>query len=153
MKQTAFLVLFALPVMAVVVYVGMAARGGPASSANSAYLRSIELSGYVLHVALADTDAARQLGLGGRDGLAGDEGMLFVFPEDGRYAFWMKDMHFSIDILWLSDSGAIVYMAESISPDTYPSNFRPDTPARYVLELPAGWAASHGVRVGDIVRL
>jgi len=79
--------------------------------------------------------------------------MLFVFPEDGKYAFWMKDMRFSIDILWLSADGRVVYMALNVSPDTYPQVFRPDVPARYVLELPAGYAKAHAVRIGDIVRL
>ncbi|MDO8575927.1 MAG: DUF192 domain-containing protein, partial [bacterium] len=85
--------------------------------------------------------------------LAADEGMLFVSPEDGGHAFWMKDMLFPIDILWISADGRVVYMAENVSPDTYPQSFRPDAPARYVLELPAGYAGAHGVSVGDVVRL
>ena len=78
--------------------------------------------------------------------------MLFIFPENGVYGFWMKNMRFPLDILWLSDTGAVVYMVESVSPETYPENFTPDKPARYVLELPSGWAKVHGVQLGDIVR-
>lgn len=116
-------------------------------------LRTVELKGQTIRVSIVDTEDARRQGLSGRAGLDPDEGMLFIFPEDGIHGFWMKDMHFSIDILWLSADGSIVYMAQNVSPDTYPQNFGPDTPTRYVLELAAGYAETHGVDIGDIVRL
>jgi len=78
--------------------------------------------------------------------------MLFVFPKDGKYAFWMKDMHFPIDIIWLSAEGSVVYMAQNVPPGSFPQTFRPDVLARYVLELPAGYAKEYNVVVGDIVR-
>jgi len=107
------------------------------------------LDGRTVHVTVADTESARELGLGGRSGLAPDEGMLFVFPRDGRYAFWMKDMSFSIDIIWLAADGTVVHIEQAISPATYPETFAPETPARYVLELPAGYAKAYTVKVGD----
>ena len=115
--------------------------------------RVIHLDGEVIRVSVAETDAERELGLGGREGLAPDEGMLFVFSKDDVYAFWMKDMKFSIDMLWISSNGDITYMAQNVSPDTFPKAFGPGTPARYVLELPANYAAQHHVQVGDIVQL
>ena len=116
-------------------------------------VRSIEVGGQKVYAAVADTEVARQKGLSGRSGLAPDEGMLFVFPQDGKYAFWMKDMRFSIDIVWLSRDGAVVYMVQNASPDTYPRDFVPREPARYVLELPAGFVSRNNVAIGDIVRL
>lgn len=116
-------------------------------------LRTVVVGGGLVHVSVADTETLRQQGLSGKAGLAPNEGMLFVFPSDGRYAFWMKDMLFSIDMLWLSADGRIVYLKQRVSPDTYPQTFAPDTPARYVLELPAGYAAAHQVRAGDVVQL
>lgn len=115
--------------------------------------RTIELKGQAIQVSVADTESTRRQGLSGRADLEPDEGMLFVFPEDGVHGFWMKDMRFSIDILWLSNEGAVVYMAQDVSPDTFPQHFSPNTPARYVLELPAGYAKAHNVTLGDIVRL
>lgn len=125
--------------------------------------RTIQLHGQTIRVLLADTPETRQIGLGGRDRLAQDEGMLFIFPEDGTYAFWMKDMRFSIDILWLSapdrlsrDGSAtatVVHIAPDVSPDTYPQDFMSTKPARYVLELPAGFVRENNVTIGDIVRL
>lgn len=114
-------------------------------------LPAIQLKGQTVRVSVADTETERQQGLSGRTGLATDEGMLFVFPQDGEHAFWMKDMRFSIDILWISASGEVVYMAENVSPGTYPKSFRSDVPARYVLELPAGYAEAHAVEIGDRV--
>jgi uncharacterized membrane protein (UPF0127 family) len=123
------------------------------SPAQQSSLRTVILDGQTIHVSIADTDALRQLGLGGRAGLAPDEGMLFIFPRDGIYAFWMKDMRFSIDMIWLADDGSIVYMAQNVSPDTYPKDFVPSAPARYVLELPAGYAKTHDVKIGDFAQL
>lgn len=104
-------------------------------------------------VVFADTPEERERGLSGRDTLREGEGMLFVFPEDGRYAFWMKDMRFSIDILWLSSDGEIVHIIERMSPDSYPEHAVSPRPARYVVELPAGYVEAHGIILGDIVRL
>ena len=120
----------------------------PTSSPTGA-LQTVQLDGQTIRVSIANTEASRELGLGGRTGLAPDEGMLFVFPEDGIYAFWMKDMLFSIDMIWLADDGTVLYMAQNVSPDTYPKDFVPTSPARYVLELPAGYAKAYTVRIGD----
>ena len=116
-------------------------------------MRTVRVGGKVVRVTVAQTPEERQKGLGDREGLAPDEGMLFIFPTDGKYGFWMKDMLFSIDIVWLSADGRIVYVAPHISPETYPRGFVPTSPARYVLELPAGYMALYGVAVGDMVEL
>lgn len=125
----------------------------PANDTISTVSSTIQLNERTIRVSVADTPAERESGLSGRASLVAGEGMLFVFPEDGRYAFWMKDMHFAIDILWISREGVIVDLEENVSPETYPATFTPRTEARYVVELPAGYAQEHGVRVGDIVRL
>ncbi|MCR4325886.1 MAG: DUF192 domain-containing protein [Patescibacteria group bacterium] len=114
---------------------------------------TVQLKGQTIRVAIVDTPDLRAKGLGGRESLARDEGMLFVFPESGIYGFWMKDMRFAIDILWLSRDGDIVYMVQNVSPDTYPQDFTPDKEAVYVLELPSGWVSEYNVRIGDHVRL
>ena len=131
--------------------------GVPASATLSDFpgykTTQMHIDGQAINAAIADTDATRELGLGNRSGLHNGEGMLFIFPDDREEAFWMKDMHFSIDMIWISVQGNIVYMAQNISPDTYPQNFAPSSPARYVLELPAGYAAAHNFKVGDMVKI
>lgn len=109
----------------------------------------IRVAGRDVSVEIADTPEARQQGLSGRAGLAPDKGMLFVFPEDGPHAFWMKDMRFSIDIVWLAADGAVVTITHNVSPDTYPHSFRPSAPARYVVELSAGFARKYNLKAGD----
>lgn len=116
-------------------------------------LRTIRLAGQELRVSVVGTPEERAKGLSGRTGLALGEGMLFVFDTEAKYRFWMKDMLFSIDILWLSGDGKVVYLRENVSPATYPEVFAPNAPARYVLELPAGFVKDNNVVVGDIVRL
>jgi uncharacterized membrane protein (UPF0127 family) len=104
-----------------------------------------------VYVSIADTEASREKGLGGRTSLAGNEGMLFVFPNEGFYSFWMKGMRFSIDILWIATDGEIVYIVPAVSPATYPKAFVSKKPARYVLELPEEYASQHQIRVGSKV--
>lgn len=114
---------------------------------------TLTLDGASVHVALARTPAQLERGLGGRETLAPDEGMLFIFQQDGKYAFWMKGMNFSIDIIWLASDGRVVYIVPDLSPGTYPRSFAPPEPARFVLEVPAGWGAAHNVQIGDIAQL
>lgn len=113
----------------------------------------IQIASSTISVYLADTEEERERGLGGRAGLAEDEGMLFVFDEDGPHAFWMKDMRIALDIVWISRDGTIVHIEESVGPETYPEVFVPRSEARYVVELSGGWVDRHNVVVGDIVRL
>lgn len=112
----------------------------------------LEIGGTAVTVEIAETPAEQELGLGGRAGLAPDHAMLFVFPKDGIYGFWMKDMRFPIDMVFITAGGTIVTIDEAVSPDSYPQSFSPTTPVRYVLELPAHWTSEHGVRVGDTVQ-
>lgn len=103
----------------------------------------------LIRVEVADTLEERTEGLSGRTGLAADEGMLFIFPEDGLHAFWMKDMLFPIDIVWLSNDRVVTDIAPSVSPSTYPASFSPTTPVRYALELPAGLVEEYAIEKGD----
>ncbi len=100
---------------------------------------------YTLEV--ADTEEKRTLGLGKREELCDDCGMLFVFEKPGQYGFWMKDMHFSIDILWIKD-GKVVYKKSSASPDEQ-ETFIPPEDADSVIEI----LPNTKVRVGDTVEL
>lgn len=135
--------------IAALVYIDLPGLPSDTTVASS----TIELKGQAVSVFVADTPEERERGLSGWSGLADGEGMLFVFAKDDRYAFWMKDMLFSIDILWLSKAGMIVHREENVASETYPTAFAPSTEARYVVELPAGYVAEHAIQVGDFVRL
>lgn len=116
-------------------------------------LKPLTVGDATVYVTVAETESARERGLSGRSQLAPEEGMLFIFPSEGMYRFWMKEMKFSIDILWLSEDGTIVHIAPSVSPETYPETFVSELPARYVLELPEGYSEAHDISVGDKVSL
>ena len=96
---------------------------------------------------------AQELGLGGRTDIPQNYGMLFVFPNQQTRTFWMKGMLTSIDIIWLSDSGAILGIEDSVSPESYAGGavFKSPKPVWYVLETRAGEARRLGWEVGDHV--
>ncbi len=90
-------------------------------------------------------------GLMYRTSLEQNKGMLFVFTRDDKYKFWMKNMHFNLDILWISFDGHIVFIGRNIPAcaiDPCPV-YTPDKEARYVLELNGGYTTSHHWKVGD----
>lgn len=113
----------------------------------------VDIHDQPITVEIADTDASRVQGLSGRPSLLPGTGMLFVFENDGFFSFWMKDMRFPIDMVWLSSVGSVVYIQENISPNTYPRSYTSTTTARYVLELPAHYVSEHYVKLGDIATL
>ncbi len=96
----------------------------------------------------AATEAEREAGLGGRESIPGDYGMLFVFPKNDFHGFWMKDTLMPLDIFWLDDKGHVVSIAENVATSSYPNVFYPSAPARYVLETVAGFARTHRIVTG-----
>ena len=98
---------------------------------------------------VSDTEILRERGLSGFAGLDENEAMLFVFPESGLYGFWMKDMLFSIDILWLDDSYRVVSFEKNISQDTFPKSFYPKNLSRYVVEFKSGVLDETIITEGD----
>lgn len=102
-------------------------------------------------VEIADTHAEQELGLGQRDSLAANSGMLFVFNESGDHPFWMKDTRFNLDMIWINADKKIVAIADNVASNTYPQSFRASEPSKYVLEVNGGFAASRHIKVGDKV--
>ena len=101
-------------------------------------------------VEVADTHIKRTQGLSEREELSEDSGLLFVFEKSDRHGIWMRDMHFPIDIIWIGEDGRIVDIKQNVSPDTYPQIFQPQEPARYVLEVNAGFTEQHGIEIGAL---
>lgn len=109
----------------------------------------VKLSGVAVKVEVVSTTDKLILGLSGREGLAPDSGMLFVFPETAKYPIWMKAMKFSIDIIWIGEDGRVVYLKENATPESFPEVFAPDQPAKYVLEVEKGFVKKNKLKVGD----
>lgn len=114
---------------------------------------TLSINGAVVKLEIVDTPEKMSLGLGGRAGLPEGQGMWFVLPAEDMTGFWMKDMKFSIDILWLDGELKVTGIQHSLSPDTYPEVFYPEFPSRYVLEVPAGFAATNGITLGSNAKI
>jgi len=102
---------------------------------------------------IATSTTTQMKGLSGRPSIPDNYAMLFVFPKDGTYGFWMKDMLVPIDMVWVSDNGHVLAVDSSVSPATYPHVFYPPQPVRYVLETQAGFSKKVGWSVGRFVTL
>ena len=99
---------------------------------------------------IADTEAERQGGLMSRNRLPDGYGMLFVFEKAARHSFWMKNMRFPLDIIWLSKEKQVVHIAKNVPPcqDTCDSIIPPQA-ASYALEVNAGFADKYSIEVGS----
>jgi len=88
-------------------------------------------------------EAERETGLSGRTCIDSNQAMLFVFDakDSANHCFWMKNMKFPIDILWLDSRKTNVYRVIDARPETYPSQFCPDMETQYVLEIQSGRAS------------
>ena len=138
-------ILVVLALLPVLVFLPKAAQ-----SPSPALLRgSVAIDGTTLAVEVVRTPAEQRQGLSGRPTLPEGKGMLFIFDHPDRYAFWMPDMHFAIDIIWIGSDGHIVDIASNVSPESYPKTFTPNKAAQYALEVPAGSASRHGWHIGD----
>jgi uncharacterized membrane protein (UPF0127 family) len=100
--------------------------------------KRVTINGHILKTQVAKTEVDREKGLGSKKCIEDNQAMLFEFEESGYYPFWMKDMKFPIDIIWLDSNKKVVTTKTNILPSTYPRTFTNTKPAQYVLELKAG---------------
>lgn len=100
---------------------------------------------------VVNTKSARALGLSGRTKMADNEGMLFIFDAPGKYGFWMKDMTFPLDIIWINQNGVVVAIERELTPETYPKTYINGADASYVLEINAGLSEKFGLYLGSKV--
>ena len=108
----------------------------------------------LVQVEIAANGELRAQGLMHRDALRPGAGMLFFFPGDGAYSFWMKNTRIPLDIVWIDSSRRIVDVKHDVPPcvaDPCPS-YHPAGPARYVLEVAGGVAREHGLKAGDVLQ-
>lgn len=124
----------------------------PATASSTAGFTYLYAPKGVISAEVADTEASREQGLSGRAPLPADAGMLFVFDTPGQYGFWMKDMDFSLDLVWIGADKTVVDVTKNVASSTYPSIFMPQAPVLYVLEMDAGSSDAFGLVKGASVR-
>ena len=105
--------------------------------------------------AIADTSETRQTGLSETECLPADRGMLFVYDEVRSRTFWMINMDFGIDIIYVDDEGFITAIHHAEAPADDESGTEEHHQYRgegqYVLEVNYGWTTERGIEVGDVI--
>ena len=108
-------------------------------------------------VDLADTPEKRTRGLSGRPPLDANSGMLFVFESESRSVFWMREMQFPLDFVWIGSDCSVADITKDVpapSSDTILADlprYQPAVPVQYVLEINAGGIKAVGIGKGDPV--
>lgn len=101
-------------------------------------------------VEIADTPEKRTQGLMYQEKLDENKGMLFIFDKEGIYSFWMKNTLIPLDIIWLDENKEVVFMEKNAQPcqNECPA-IKPDTKAKYVLEINSGLANKINLKIND----
>ncbi len=117
----------------------------------------VKLKNQKFHVELAETNESRAMGLMYRKKLGDDEGMLFIFPDEYRRAFWMKNTLIPLDILYFDGNKKLVSLSLNTPPckntTTRCPNYPSEGPAKYVLEINAGLSEKYGFEKGDVLEI
>jgi hypothetical protein len=102
-------------------------------------------------VEIADNPVKRARGLMFRDHLAGDQGMLFIFPDQKKHSFWMKNTPISLDIVFANSNWEIIGIIENTTPEsTKPLTI--DKPSKYILEIKADSVKNNKIKLGDKIK-
>ncbi|MCX5709757.1 MAG: DUF192 domain-containing protein [Candidatus Omnitrophica bacterium] len=117
---------------------------------NKEVYRKVYSNDFCVRAEVASAPLKREIGLMHRKSLSSDEGMLFVFEKETEHHFWMKNMHIPLDIIWLNADKQIVGILSDVQPcvQTCPG-LTVGKPSKYVLEVNAGFAAGHQLKIGD----
>lgn len=113
----------------------------------------IVIGSTTVRASVADSLPERIQGLSDTPFLPDNVVKLFVFGAYGEQSIWMKNMNYSLDIIWMDKEGKIVHIEKEVSPDTYPKSFNSSSPAWYVIEANAGFVKENEIAIGDIVTL
>lgn len=121
------------------------------------YSRPLQVGSQTILVEVADTDASRSQGLSGRAELIGGRGMLFDFTNTNitRPGFWMKDMNFDLDLVWINN-GKVIGITPNVPAPTDSASlptYSPPADITQVLEVPSGWCERVNVKIGDEVKI
>ena len=115
--------------------------------------RKVCLREVCVQAEVADSPIKRQRGLMFHRPLGDNEGMLFVFEREDLHAFWMKNMHFPLDIIWINSNKRVVDIKTNLAPCRLGPcpNIIPRATAKYVLEVRSGFVIRNNIKVGDQV--
>ncbi len=111
----------------------------------------------VFTIEVASTTISRARGLSYRDGLGENQGMLFLFGDYSNYGFWMKDMNFPLDMIWIKGDRVAGFSENAVPEPGVPmwklKIYYPPEAVDKVLEVNAGTVARDGIKAGDLVSI
>ena len=148
-----FLVIFLVGGLLVMQSKGCPSGQGLAGAARPPDARVVEIrvDRWLIKAEVADTAQKREKGLQGREALEPGYGMLFVFPQEGRPSFWMKDTTIPLSLAFIDTEGKIVQIERGQPRDA--TLIAPEAPCKYVLEVRQGWFEDRGLGPGTVVQL
>lgn len=115
---------------------------------------TVTISGHTFHAKIARSEKEKEIGLSNTLSLPQDQGMLFVFSKPDYYAFWMRNMHYPLDIIYIANK-KIISIAENASTPSNPTQslpvYKPSVPADTVLEISGGLSTKYHFAPGDSV--
>jgi len=124
------------------------------------YSHHLQIGNHTLNVEIAKTSQAMEQGLSDRNSMADDSGMLFDFGDTKTVPdFWMKDMKFNLDFVWIADNRIVGVTSDIPKPDANCQSadclptYSPPAPVNWVLEVNSGWAEKNNIKVGDVAKL
>ena len=124
------------------------------SGSNGFRQVNVIVNGAVLVADIAASDEQITMGLSVKDSLDENEAMLFVFDEEAEHTFWMKNMKFPIDIIWIDADKTVVHIEHNLQPCSFGlfcPTYKPNDDSLYVLETIGGFAVRHDIVEGTMV--
>ncbi|CAN5503142.1 hypothetical protein BH18THE1_BH18THE1_07660 [soil metagenome] len=118
--------------------------------------KSVLINGFKVLLAMASNDELRIKGLSGSEKLNENEGMLFLFDKPSKQGFWMNEMKYPIDIIWLDSNSSVVHIEKNLEPCKIflaCPVYNPQVDSLYVIELSAGFVDRHSIKNGTIIDL
>ncbi len=121
---------------------------------NNDFSSSVKIKGLDIKVILAETPDQQKKGLSIKNSLKENDGMLFIFDSPRKNSFWMKDMKFPIDIIWINSDHKIIHIENNLPPCTnflICNSYSPDENSQYVLEVNSNYTIKNNITIGDEV--
>jgi len=151
-KNKNFLFFLLIIILSFVLFCFFSHKNVSESVLKTENINFVKIGEQKIKVEVASTPENQEKGLSGREKIGENEGMLFIFPNSSEHLFWMKDMNFPIDIIWLNEDKKIVFLKENVSPETFPESFSGEKDSKYILEVFAGFSQKNNLREGETVQ-
>lgn len=115
---------------------------------------NISIDNHTFNIVTATTVSEQEKGLGNRTSLNTNSGMLFIFNTPGNYGFWMKDMEFPLDIIYINNNKIInIFTLKKPNNNSQLQIVYPKKPSKYVLEINANLSKKYNLKTGDSVKI